>query len=192
MTLKYTTYANFSKIFFFIIVLLLILFGFILLKKKYDYIFISFVPVILMVFAVGQFERVREFIRKPYTIYDYVYSNSIRKAEKPFLDKEGILKYSGWAARSAKETDPVLRNGELIFKIECSTCHTYSGINGIAKKKTILQNEEIITNFLKTYKRSHPYMPPFVGTDEERSALAIYLDKLANNKGVQTTANINE
>lgn len=178
MTTKYANYAYFSKIFFFIIVLLLIVLGLILLVKRKDYVIISFVPLILMVFAAGQFERVREFIRKPFTIHQYLYSNSIRKSEVPFLNKQGILNYSGWAARTAKETDPVLRNGEMIFKMECSTCHTYTGINGITKKTNILQNKDLINNFLKTYKRSHPYMPPFTGTEEEREALAAYLNKI--------------
>ena len=88
------------------------------------------------------------------------------------------MKYAGWAERSATETDPVLRNGEKIFKVECSTCHTYTGFNGITKKTNILQSQDLIENFLKTYKRSHPYMPPFTGTDEERTALATYLDTL--------------
>jgi len=178
MTLKYSAYANFSKILFFVIVLLLITFGAILLLKKKDYIIISFIPILVMIFAVGQFERVREFIRKPFTINEYLYSNSIRQAEKPFLDKDGILNYSGWAARTTAETDPTLKKGEMIFKIECSTCHTYSGVNGITKKTDVLKSKALIENFLKTYKRSHPYMPPFTGLDEERTALATYLDKI--------------
>lgn len=180
MTLKYATYAYISKIYFLVTVLLLFTFGAILFWKRKDYLIISIIPIFLMIGAVGQFERVREFIRKPFTVSEYLYSNAIRLNEQPFLSKEGILKYDGWAERSATETDPLLRNGEKIFKIECSTCHTYSGINGITKKTTILQDQDLIENFLKTYKRSHPYMPPFTGTDEERTALAAYLDKIVN------------
>lgn len=186
MTLKYANYAYLSKIFFFIIVILLMGFGVILLTKKKDYVIISFIPIFLLLFTVGQFERVREFIRKPYTVHQYLYSNGIRKAEMPFLNRTGILKYTGWAARSAKETDPVLQKGELIFKVECAICHTYTGFNGITKKTNIILDKDITENFLKTYKNSHPYMPPFTGTDAERSALAAYLDKMVNQKKEQT------
>jgi mono/diheme cytochrome c family protein len=180
MTTKYASWAHFSKISFVIIVILMMVFGAIFLIKKKDYGFLSFVPIFLLIFAFGNFERVREFIRKPYTIHRYLYSNAIRESEAPFLNKIGVSQFTGWAERSAKETDPVLRNGEKIFKLECSICHTYRGINGITKKTNILKDKDIIENFLKTYKRSHPYMPPFTGTDEERSALAAYLDKLVN------------
>ena len=180
MTMKYSAYAYFSKIFFVFTVLFLIICGLILMLKKKDYVFISIVPALLMIFAVGNIERVREFIRKPYTIHNYLYSNGIREAEAPFLNKNGILEFTGWAARSAKETDPELKNGEMIFKVECSICHTYSGINGITKKTNILIDKDIIANFLKSYKRSHPFMPQFVGTDEERTALAAYLDKIVH------------
>ncbi|MBN1348001.1 c-type cytochrome [candidate division KSB1 bacterium] len=185
MTMKYATYAQLSKIIFLAIVLLLMLVGFILLKKRKDYVILSIVPIVLLVLATSNFERVREFIRKPYTIYQYLYANSIKEDEAPFLNQSGILPYSGWAARSSVEVDPELRNGEMLFKMECGICHTYTGINGITKKTSILQDKDIIDNFLKTYKRSHPFMPPFVGTEEERKALAAYLDKIVN--GSQNT-----
>lgn len=186
MTLKYNTYAYLSQIFFLIIVVLLMGFGWVLVAKKKDFVVLSFIPIFLLIFTVGQFERVREFIRKPYTIHQYLYSNGIRQAEMPFLNRTGILKYGGWAARTATETDPVLRNGEIIFKIECAICHTYTGFNGITKKTNIIQDQDIADNFLKTYKNSHPYMPPFTGTDEERAVLAKYLDKLVNQNKKQT------
>jgi mono/diheme cytochrome c family protein len=194
MTAKYAAYAHLSKIFFFIIVIFLLGAGAVLLFKKTDFKFLSVVPLILLIFAAGQFERVREFIRKPYTIYNYLYSNAIHKAERPFLDKEGILNYSGWAARSATETEESLRNGEKIYTIECSGCHTMRGVNGILKKKTIMQNRDILENFLKIYEGSHPYMPPFIGTEEERTALAAYLFKIYRDSGgeVMTTTEENE
>ncbi len=178
MTRKYEAYAYFSKIFFVSIFVIMMIFGAILFIKKKDYGFISFIPIFLLIFAFGNFERVREYIRKPYTIHKYLYSNGIREAEAPFLNKIGVSRFTGWAERKAKETDPVLRKGEKIFLLECSICHTYSGVNGITKKTNILINKEVIENFLKTYKRSHPFMPPFVGTEDERSALATYLDKI--------------
>lgn len=178
MTLKFAAYAKFSKIFFVLIVLLLMVFGGILWWTKKDYKIISYLPIFLLIFAFGNFERVREFVRKPFTINNYLYSNGIRMDEAPFLNKIGVTEFSGWAERSAVETDPVLRMGEKVFKLECSICHTMSGFNGITKKTNILQNTDINDNFLKSYKRSHPFMVPFIGTDEERFALAAYLDKI--------------
>ncbi len=189
MTTKYATWAYISKIFYVSIVIMMMLFGLILITRKRDYVIISFLPAFLMVFAMGNMERVREFIRKPYTIHRYLYSNAIRESEAPFLNKAGVSQFLDWAERSAKETDPQLRLGEKIFKLECAICHTYRGVNGITKKTNIIQSKEITENFLKTYKRSHPFMPPFTGTDKERSALAAYLDKIVKeaNRGQQST-----
>ncbi|MBN2012043.1 hypothetical protein JW960_22130 [candidate division KSB1 bacterium] len=192
MTMKYATWAYLSKIFYISIVILMMIFGLILLTKKKDYVLLSFIPAFLMVFAMGNMERVREFIRKPYTIHQYLYSNALREDEAPFLNKTGVSAHLGWAERSAKETDPQLRLGEKIFKLECSTCHTYSGINGITKKTNILQNPELNENFLKTYKRSHPFMPPFIGTDAERTALALYLDKIVKEANGKTNVQPSE
>ncbi|HDP99963.1 MAG TPA: hypothetical protein ENN22_12365 [bacterium] len=185
MTLKYAAYAKISKIIFMAIVGLMVLFGVILFIKQRDYGFISFVPVFLLIIAFGSYERVREFIRKPYTVHNYLYSNGIRVQEEPFLNKIGVSEFSGWVERSATETDPQLRLGEKVFKMECAICHTYSGLNGITRKPAVLQNAEIIDNFLRTYKRSHPYMPPFIGRDSERQALAAYLDKIVNHANAQ-------
>ncbi len=185
MTTGYAVYAHISKMYYIFLVLFLAASGAVLVKKRKDYLVLSFVPVILMVISVGQLERVREFIRKPFTIHQYLYSNGIRLDEAPFLSKHGILNYSGWADRRATENDPVLRNGEKIFKMECSICHTYRGVNGITKKTDILRDREIIENFLNTYRYSHPFMPPFVGTDEERSFLAAYLDNIVNGRNPQ-------
>lgn len=150
MTMKYAAWVQFSKIAFVSIVILMMIFGLIFCLKKTDYGFLSFVPIFLLIFAFGNYERVREFIRKPYTIHQYLYSNGIRESELPFLNKVGVSQFSSWAERSAKETDSVLRTGEKLFKLECSICHTYSGINGITKKTNILKDKYIIENFLKT------------------------------------------
>ncbi len=134
-----------------------------------------FLPLLIMVIMVGQYERVREFVRKPYVIYNYMYSNGIRVADESFLSKKGILENAQWVKwQSAKEPSKK-ELGHMVFRIECSVCHTYRGVNGIFRNVRGW-DEETILNFITSYKYTHPYMPPFIGTEEERNALVSFLD----------------
>ena len=63
----------------------------------------------------------------------------------------------------------------MLFRQQCSVCHTYRGINGIYKKQARLSSEETALLFLDSQKFAHPYMPPFAGTQEEKEALAKFL-----------------
>mgnify|MGYP000137286187 CR=1 FL=1 len=135
----------------------------------------------------GYEERVREFIRKPFLIYNYMYSNGIRTTDVPYLNKVGILKHAVFLDDSKKvvnaDKSNILEVGKSIYQIECRICHTENGINGL-KGLTSGWSHDAIRNRLNNLPGGGtPYMPPFVGTESEKDALAAYI-KFLNTKGV--------
>ena len=175
VTLQFEQYVYVSKIFFFVIVGGLFLSGLTLFLRRRTYGVLSVVPIMLAILATAQFSRVREFARKPYIINKYMYSNGIREAEVPFLSKVGAARYATWAWRGLDPNDGDIALGAMLFRQQCSVCHTYRGINGIFKKQSQLADEETAALFLDSYEFTHPYMPPFAGTQKEKEALTKFL-----------------
>lgn len=175
VTLQLTEYAHLSKIFFFVVVGVVFLTGIVLFTIRKTYGVFAVLPLLLMILATAQFSRVREFARKPYVINQYMYSNGIREAEAPFLSEVGVSRYATRAWRGLDPKDGESALGNMLFRMQCSVCHTYHGINGVFNRRAILASEESALNFLDSYQYSHSYMPPFVGTQEEKEALAKFL-----------------
>jgi hypothetical protein len=143
------------------------------------------VPVIVMLGFASIFERIREFIRKPYVIGNYMYSNGIRVDEYPLLQKEGVLKFATYVKhREVTEANKV-EAGKDVFMVACSRCHTTSGINSIVsvfdrmyggKGKPFPQ--EAMKNYIKNMHNARYYMPPFPGNEKELDALVAYIAQL--------------
>jgi mono/diheme cytochrome c family protein len=108
-------------------------------------------------------------------IEEYLYSNGIRKDEAPYLANVGVLKYYTWAQRAAGSGEDEVSRGKAVYLVECSICHTYGGVNGIFKKKAVVGSKKMAVQFLDNMANVYPYMPPFVGTQEEKEALAAFL-----------------
>lgn len=145
------------------------------------------------VFLVAEFERIREFVRKPYIIYGYMYAHGVREVDVAHLNKEGVLKYASFVPqqyRTITEENKV-KVGEYLFKLECRVCHSVNGVNAITKKIKNLDETAIYYRIGTLNSPATPFMPPFVGTDEERKALAAYLSSLVNEKN-QAVAKNNE
>lgn len=150
---------------------------------------ISFVLALVVLLAgqglFGSFEFIREGGRKPYLIWDTIYSNSIVKAHVPVINQKGAL-------ASAKWTPPELRNGitdanrmqagEFLFQLECSACHSLGGPMNDIRKRTAMYDPDGMDAFLTGMGKLSPYMPPFVGTQDERLALATYIAQGLNKK----------
>ncbi|MBX9686385.1 MAG: cytochrome c, partial [Candidatus Obscuribacterales bacterium] len=126
-------------------------------------------------------EYMRELLRKPYVIYDYMYSNGVRKEDLPRLSKNGFVESSVWAKASIACAKNEREKGALIFRYQCMSCHTESGYRGI-KKLIAERDQDAVVGFLKMMKETerdkNPYlgiMPPLVCNDEEIQALSKYL-----------------
>jgi len=146
--------------------------------------------------ALGAAEWVREDLRKPFVIGNYMFVNSVRLADLRTIDSDGVLKTALWTrlpgdldARPAETAMP--EKGREVFRLECSTCHTIDGhlairplVQGVAPgaldamlgrlaAPAADQVWEDTQLRLRTWRGRR--MPPFAGTRDERRALAVYL-----------------
>jgi len=149
--------------------------------KRMPYVAASAMVIAFLVFW-GYEERVREFIRKPYIIYNYMYSNGIRPTDVPYLNKVGVLKHATFIEDEKKiineEQSNIVEVGHSIYLIECRICHTDNGINGLKSLTKGWSKEAIAARLNNLPGGGTPYMPPFVGTQEEKQALAAYIHSL--------------
>jgi len=139
---------------------------------------VTFAAVLLTLglLATGGAEWVREGIRKPFIIYDYVYSNGTFATQQK--DPKGILTQARWSVYGdiARAPDKVA-GGEDVFRIQCASCHTVQGYNGVGplvKGWTA----DFAAHQIDRLQMLKGYMPPFLGNEAERDALAAYLVSL--------------
>ena len=157
---------------------LLILFGIGAIGSSDKMSKILIIPALITMFVfTGEFERVREFIRGPYIMPGYMYSNQILLKENPYLSKEGMLKNAYWFNITAEEPTDI-QKGAYLFGANCSTCHTIGGINDI-KDRVKGRTEDGISVILGHTHSMVPFMPPFSGTEKERLVLAKFLHDLS-------------
>ncbi|MEB3196107.1 MAG: cytochrome c [Candidatus Sericytochromatia bacterium] len=130
-----------------------------------------------LVMLLGHFERAREFVRKPFLIPGYMYANGIRVADVPRLNREGLLTHTRWTGIKRPEPGQERAAGQALFRLQCASCHTVAGPNGLAVRLSG-QSPQGIHAFLGVQHQVHPFMPPFVGTEAEKHALAGYLSSL--------------
>jgi hypothetical protein len=138
------------------------------------------VPFVLAIALMGYFERVREFIRKPDVIENYMYANGIRHADYPLLQEEGLLKHAPYVAHRQITDANRVQVGCDVFNIACTRCHTTTGVNGIVSKLTGLYgtgewSHEAISGYIGNMHNVRIFMPPFPGNQAELGALTSYL-----------------
>jgi mono/diheme cytochrome c family protein len=69
--------------------------------------------------------------------------------------------------------------GEKVFRFHCQSCHTVNGFNGI-KFAVKGWRKDFLDVQIQNLNQLKGYMPPFLGTDEERHALVEWLYSLNN------------
>lgn len=142
------------------------------------------VPCLMAFGFLGIFERVREFIRKPYVIGGYMYSNLLREEDYPLYKRDGILKYAIYTSTHEVTATNKVEAGKNVFILACSRCHTTQGINsvvGVFEKMYGVGkpfDESSIAAFTKGMHNGRTFMPPFPGNDKELEALAAYIKHL--------------
>jgi cytochrome bd ubiquinol oxidase subunit I len=131
--------------------------------------------------ATGATEYAREMLRKPFVIGLHMFSNGVRVREAASLNQQGYLSHAIWLDTTA--TTPASKQwaqGEAMFRGQCLACHTlygYRSLAGYLRERDENSVSNILT-MLHEYKLDSPYrkfMPPLVGTQDERNALARYL-----------------
>jgi mono/diheme cytochrome c family protein len=132
--------------------------------------------------SIGGAEWVREDLRKPFVIGQYMYVNGMRVD-----DRRGVLANAHFARvrtfdASTASIDVEAGVGKEVFRLTCSQCHTtdgYLAVRPLVRGRSAASMEGMLDQ-LATWR--HRRMPPFAGNRDERRALAIYLAKLGGGR----------
>lgn len=140
-------------------------------------------PALASALLLGTFERVREFVRKPYAIAGYLYANGLREEDYPLVRREGLLATATYARVREITHDNQVEAGREVFTLACTRCHTVDGVNGVRAALANLYPDQRwdakqIDLYLGSMHLARPFMPPFPGTFAERAALGRYLANL--------------
>jgi hypothetical protein len=119
--------------------------------------------------AAGEF--VREGARKPYTVRETLYSNSITPGEIEELRRNGSATDDPYPLRDAARypTDQ-LRLGARVMRVQCAVCHTMDGSNGVLHLTRTWTDDQLRMNIAQL-QRTKAFMPPFAGTVDEVEAV---------------------
>lgn len=155
------------------------------------------IPSFMGIWLLGHFERAREFMRKPWVIGEYMYSNGVHKDELAFLQSEGMLKHATYVKHREVTAANKVECGQDVFMLACSRCHSTTGLNSVLDKFTAMYGADKpwdsagMALFIKGMHQTRTFMPPFPGTDQEAEALVAYIQQLRQKPeplhGVQTT-----
>jgi len=129
---------------------------------------------VLSLSSLGVTEWVREAVRKPYIIYDYMYANTLRVADVARVRQQGILKSALWVRQHAVDPERPEVSGREVFRVQCASCHTVDGYNSI-RFAVKGWGPEMIEYQLLHLNELKAFMPPFVGSEAERVALRTWL-----------------
>lgn len=126
---------------------------------------------------IAEFEMVRESVRKPYIIYNYMYANGILASDLERFQKEGFLPHMSMLGVTEVTEENKYEAGRAIYQGQCMSCHTIDGWRSKRAFKERVEGwtEEVLDSYIAVMHESRPFMPPFAGTDEERKALAHYI-----------------
>lgn len=142
------------------------------------------VPCLFIFGFLGIFERVREFVRKPYVIGGYMYSNLLREEDYPLYKKDGILKHATYTSVHEITSENKVEAGQNVFMLTCSRCHTSNGINSVVNVFEKMYgrgkplDEESMTAYIPNMHQGRTFMPPFPGNKKELEALVAYIKHL--------------
>lgn len=136
--------------------------------------------LVLAAFATASAESVREFLRKPYVVRGYLYSNSVLVSKAEGFNRDGYLASSPWKPKTADSLERRMEMGQRMFQGQCLSCHTLDGYRSL-RRLLKDRDEKGIGNILAMLHEHKPdspyrrYMPPLVGTPEEIDALRAWL-----------------
>ncbi len=133
--------------------------------------------LLILVFAFAWmwgFEYTREIARKPYVIYDYIYSNSVPKEGSDLLYNNSFLAHARWANIKEVNNENFKEAGHELFVLQCLACHTIGGYNDIIARTEHL-TERGLEAKLTGLGKINKYMPPFWGSQDEKEALSAYI-----------------
>jgi len=132
--------------------------------------------------ATGGGEFVREGVRKPYTMRELLYSNAVRPEQVAALRQHGLTEIDPYPLRGEDRLPKIdgqphvhLRTGAIVFRQQCSVCHTTAGVNALPGLTKGWDAEMERQNFAKL-QHLKPFMPPFAGTPTELESLVQFVE----------------
>lgn len=141
----------------------LVLFGLLVPKR-----FVTAVGVVALALGLvwfGQYEWMREAIRKPYIIHGYMYGNGLEVAQASTYQETGIL--GSMAYRTGDD-------GADLYRRACRSCHTIDGYKAL-KPWFDGTDKAFIAGIVRGTGVMVGNMPPWLGTEDESEKLASYL-----------------
>lgn len=146
----------------------------------------SVIMMIVLFIGIWNAERIRESIRKPFTIPHYMTSSQIIvedmkvkgvESELKKVEEAGFVKSSPFIPDNLND----LEKGRAIALYQCNMCHTLNrkGLRPLPSllERLGIEDEEELASFLESLG-NYPYMPPFAGNETDRLLLARFLIKL--------------
>jgi mono/diheme cytochrome c family protein len=133
----------------------------------------AFTCALLALALFGASEWIRESVRKPYVIYDYMYASGLRVTEADGLaNRGGLLAHALWTENRRAEAN--VAAGKDVFRVACRACHTLDGYRGL-RDRLLGLDEPFVLELIARLEHLRGRMPPFPGNTIERQALARYL-----------------
>jgi mono/diheme cytochrome c family protein len=177
----------------------------ILIKKRSVNLESAALLLAIALVATGSSEFVREGMRKPYLIWGHLYSNGllVRQVEPLATSRQSVLTYARWAVQPGDvpaalprmydeafyglsqeyldalgETEPArIVRGRWLYQAQCLRCHSRDGYNAM-RPLVHRWSPTLINQTLLRLDEVKQFMPPFVGTIQDREDLTSYLHGL--------------
>jgi mono/diheme cytochrome c family protein len=124
---------------------------------------------------LGSFEWTREAARRPFVVNQVMFSNGVNLAQAEAMQGQSFLAQAKWSSVHEATDANLSQAGAELFKLQCYACHTVGGINNDIMPKTAMMDFPAMTGYLLNVIHKRPYMPPFLGNENEARALAAYL-----------------
>ena len=122
----------------------------------------------------GQFEWMREAIRKPYVIVDFMFGNGIEVAAAEELKTDGLLPHITFRTGD---------DGTDLFNHACRSCHTMRGYKPLAPQFDGA-DEAFIAGMVRGVGAMKGNMPPFLGTQAESKLIAAHIYRKTDHRSL--------
>ena len=152
-----------SQIFAIALAVMIILFAFVL--PRWHNLVISIIIMALGLGWFGAYEWMRESIRKPYVITEYMYGNATELANADAYQSDGLLAHIKFRTGD---------DGADLFRRACRSCHTIDGYKPL-KPAFDGTDQGFIADVVMGAHVMKGNMPPFLGTEDEAQLLAAHI-----------------
>jgi hypothetical protein len=145
--------------------------------------------LVVLFLGIGAGEGFREGVRRPYIISQFMYGNQIIAADVPAkaiksekeLFKDGFLAHIYFVPDGLRTITPEneMAVGHIIARHQCGNCHTFDAdgkmraLSGLFTRLGMTSKDDI-AGWMDAME-GYAYMPPFLGSEEEKQAVAAFL-----------------